>query len=307
MESKLVAVLNGHNGWVTSLDIKDSTLVSGSRDKTLLVWKKVEESYVPYRLLTGHSHFIQDLCMSQDGKYALTASWDGTVRLWNLDKFVSQATFVDHKKDILSVAFSADNRQIATGSRDHSVKIWNTIGECKFTMDQSQDWVSCVRFSSGQTPYIIASSWDKKIRVYNASDCGLKFTLTGHENIVNTLDISPDGSLCASGSKDGIIKLWDLTDGHQTDELNAGCPVNALAFCPKNYWIAAATSKGIKIWDLEQNAVVFDLNRSDADFAIQPLHPNPEALTLRFNETGDLLFAGYTDSCIRVYKFSAQA
>jgi guanine nucleotide-binding protein subunit beta-2-like 1 protein len=71
-------LLQGHCDWVTSIvsgfsqkENEDSNvLVSGSRDKTLIIWKFNEESEqgeifgTPYRQLTGHSHFVTDLALS---------------------------------------------------------------------------------------------------------------------------------------------------------------------------------------------------------------------------------------------------
>jgi guanine nucleotide-binding protein subunit beta-2-like 1 protein len=85
--------------------------------------------------LTGHGHFIEDLSLSQDSRFALTASWDHTLRLWDLKKGVTSKRFVSHTKDVLAVAFSKDNRKIASGGRDKNLKIWNTVGECKATVE----------------------------------------------------------------------------------------------------------------------------------------------------------------------------
>ena len=38
-------------------------------------------------------------------------------------------------------------------------------------------------------------------------------TLTGHTDWVLSVSFSPDGSLLASGSGDGTIKLWRVADG----------------------------------------------------------------------------------------------
>ena len=72
-----------------------------------------EQSYgYPRRALKGHSHFVQDVVISSDGQFALSGSWDGTLRLWNLNNGNTTCRFVGHTKDVLSVAFSADNRQV---------------------------------------------------------------------------------------------------------------------------------------------------------------------------------------------------
>ena len=46
--------------------------------------------------------------------------------------------------------------------------------------------------------------------MWDATNFKLKINFTGHTAYVNSVAISPDGSLCASGSKDGCAILWDL-------------------------------------------------------------------------------------------------
>jgi WD40 repeat protein len=106
--------------------------------------------------------------ISSDGAYALSASWDKTLRLWELSTGTTTRRFVGHTNDVLSVSFSADNRQIVSGSRDRSIKLWNTLGDCKFTITEKghSEWVSCVRFSPNpQNPVIVSSGWDKLVKV----------------------------------------------------------------------------------------------------------------------------------------------
>lgn len=49
--------------------------------------------------------------ISSDGQFALSGSWDGTLRLWDLSTGATTRRFLGHTKDVLSVAFSVDNRQ----------------------------------------------------------------------------------------------------------------------------------------------------------------------------------------------------
>merc|ERR1712048_137804 len=84
----------------------------------------------------GHSECVQDVVLSSDGQFALSASWDKTMRLWDLNTGVTARTFQGHTKDVFSVAFSGDNRQIVSGSRDKTIKLWNTLAECKYTITE---------------------------------------------------------------------------------------------------------------------------------------------------------------------------
>jgi WD40 repeat protein len=146
-------------------------LLSASRDKSLIIWNltRDESAYgYPKRSLHGHSHIVSDCVISSDGAYALSSSWDKTLRLWELSTGNTTRTFVGHTNDVLSVSFSADNRQIVSGSRDRTIKLWNTLGDCKFTITDKghTDWVSCVRFSPNpQNPVIVSAGWDKLVKV----------------------------------------------------------------------------------------------------------------------------------------------
>jgi len=309
----LRGVLKGHNGWVTCIATSPENpdmLLTGSRDKTLMIWKitrETEQYGVPRRTLTGHSHYIQDIVISSDGQFALSGSWDATLRLWDLNFGTTTRRFVGHTKDVLSVAFSSDNRQIVSGSRDRTIKLWNTLGECKYTIDDAgshTEWVSCVRFSPNQAnPIIVSAGWDKTVKVWNLTNCKLKKDLVDHTGYINTVTISPDGSLCASGGKDGTTRLWDLNKGLHLYSLEAGDIINTLVFSPTRYWLCAATNSAIKIWDLETKSIVADLTKNVPDF--QAKTSNPACISLAWSADGHTLYAGYTDNYIRVWEVRA--
>jgi len=306
--------LKGHGDWVTAIattmEVPDMVL-SASRDKTIIVWHltREEEKYGTMRKrLQGHSHFVQDVAISSDGQFALSGSWDGTLRLWDLNTGATTRRFVGHTKDVLSVAFSADNRQIVSGSRDKTINLWNTLGVCKYTIteDGHKEWVSCVRFSPNlQTPLIVSAGWDKVVKVWNLNHCKLRTNLMGHTGYVNSVTVSPDGSLCASGGKDGTAMLWDLTEGRHLSSLDAGDIIHALVFSPIRYWLCAATASTIKIWDLESKVCVDELKPD-----LPPLGPKNKSMpihciSLAWSAAGDTLFAGYTDNIIRVWSVAS--
>uniref|UniRef100_A0A0E0FRE7 Uncharacterized protein n=1 Tax=Oryza nivara TaxID=4536 RepID=A0A0E0FRE7_ORYNI len=276
----LAGVMHGHNDVVTAIatPIDNSPfIVSSSRDKSLLVWDLTNpvqnvgegagasEYGVPFRRLTGHSHFVQDVV-------------------------------------------SVDNRQIVSASRDRTIKLWNTLGECKYTIggdlgggEGHNGWVSCVRFSPNTfQPTIVSGSWDRTVKVWNLTNCKLRCNLEGHGGYVNAVAVSPDGSLCASGGKDGVTLLWDLAEGKRLYSLDAGSIIHSLCFSPNRYWLCAATQDSIKIWDLESKHIVQDLKPEIPVSKNQMLY----CTSLNWSADGSTLYAGYTDGTIRIYKIS---
>ncbi|KAI3979240.1 hypothetical protein MKX01_007716 [Papaver californicum] len=236
-ETLVRGTLKGHDDMVTAIACpidNSDMIVSSSRDKSILVWSltKQGENYgIHNRRLTGHGHFVQDVILSSDGQFGLYGSWDSELRLWDLNTGDTTRRFVGHTKDVLFVSLSMDHRHIISVSRDRSIKLWNTLGECKYPIqdgDSHTNWVSCVRFSPNTfQPTIVSASWDKIVKVWNLTNCKLRNTLAGHGGYVNIVVVSPDGSLCASGGKDGVTLLWDLAE-----DLFLPLPAHMCLFCP---------------------------------------------------------------------------
>merc|ERR1711936_509439 len=70
------------------------------------------------------------------------------------------------------------------------------------------------------------------VKVWNLTNCKLKTNHVGHTGYLNTVTLSPDGSLCASGGKDGKAMLWDLTDDKHLYTLENHDIINSLVFSP---------------------------------------------------------------------------
>lgn len=319
--------LRGHGGWVTSLAVgeeenaqgeRQEFLLSGSRDKTLIKWalepkREEDEDRENWgsakKMMTGHSHFVSEIKLTGDSRFAFSASWDGTVRLWNVQTGRTISKLIGHKRDVLSVALSADDRQIITGSLDRDIKIWNTRSECKFTVDKNQhtDAVSVVRFYHARKPALcVTASWDKSIKVWDNLYMTLLHTFTGHKAQVTTLDIVENSAFLASGSRDGKIMVWDIVQGKWFTQHECDAPVNCVLFSQRLYWLVIATQTGIKVLNLPEQKFIQD------DIVAYSLKQNEagskkllSCTSLAWSKSGTHLYSGWSDNHIRVYEIDS--
>jgi len=174
------------------------------------------------------------------------------------------------------------------------------------------DWVTCVQYSpNADEPVIVSCGRDKVVKVWNLQQQGqLKHNLIGHSSYVNSVTVSPDGSLCASGGKDGVAMLWDLHEGKELSNLKAGGEINDLCFSPNRYWLCGAVGPEIKIWDLETKeevGVIKGVEKEGAQQSEQKKtkkrhNPLPILCTsLAWSHDGKTLFAGYSDGRVGIW------
>ncbi|NEQ54720.1 MAG: hypothetical protein F6K11_32100, partial [Leptolyngbya sp. SIO3F4] len=114
--------------------------------------------YLGINTLEGHSDEVVSISFSPDGQTIASASWDGTVKLWDLTGRELQS-FESHSEPVVSISFSPDGQTIASASWDNSVKLWDLTGQELQSFEGHSGQVESVSFSpDGQT--IASASWD---------------------------------------------------------------------------------------------------------------------------------------------------
>src|SRR5262249_43242926 len=142
--------------------------------------------------LQGHTDLIWSLSFSPDGRTLATASWDGTVKLWEVASGRERATLRGHTGPVWSVTFLPDGRTLASGGKDGLVRLWDLpTGKEKAALKGHRGIVYCLACSPdgrflasvggqpGDEGYAEAKLWEVST--------GKVKDLKGHTKFINTV------------------------------------------------------------------------------------------------------------------------
>ncbi|MHC4403769.1 MAG: WD40 repeat domain-containing protein [Planctomycetota bacterium] len=160
-----------------------------------------------------HSDWVLGVAFSLDGKVLATASADYSLKLWEVGTWQSVARLVDDDA-VRAAAFAADGNTITVavggpGARGLRMRQKNNV-RYKRVISTGAGMPLDVVFAR-KTNRLYAPCNDNTVKVFD-TNARLLATLSGHEDWVYCVAVTPDGAKVASGSADGTIKLWNGSD-----------------------------------------------------------------------------------------------
>lgn len=134
-------------------------------DKSIRIWNMDTGKCV--RKLSGHSsHVVSVAWIPGCHDRLISASWDETIKVWDLAQDTPSHTFVGHSGKVNCVCLSPDGDVVISGGEDKLVKLWRiSNNECFLTLQGHRDEVLAVAISPDGTTFASASK-DKTIRTY---------------------------------------------------------------------------------------------------------------------------------------------
>lgn len=240
--------------------------------------------------LSGHSGVVHRASYSPDGQRIVTASADGTAKVWDAHSGRCLRTLESRNKEGLwSARFSPDGSQVLTRGTADIVEVWEADSG-KYVLDLEGEPRS--EFSAQYNPdgsCIIVAGGDDVARIWDVRSGKCLQELKGHQGPVVCAQYSPDGSsVLSAGLIDGTAKVWDSHSGELLYDIG-GHPngVRSADYSLDGAYIVTTHADAIaKVWDAHRGQWLHDLTGHSDVIAHVEFSPDGRSI-VTISQVGD--------------------
>jgi len=219
----------------------------------------------PPAIVGEHREYVTALALSANLRDAVSASYDGTVTLWDIVAAAPARVFEGHSAPVSTVCFNAAGSLVLTGSDDGTLRLWDAAsGVCQRIFDTHSGRISsaCLSpdgrwllwagiHSSEHVEQMTLQVWDTNLGRHVR-------TFEGLTSAVKSVCCSADGYWAVSGGDDQTVRIWEIETGKcQQVFTGHGHYVSAVAISPDNRLILSGSwDRSVRLWDVESGRLL---------------------------------------------------
>lgn len=260
------------------------------------IWKQQQPLQL-IRTLKGHRAGVTWVLFTPDGRKLISASHDGTIRIWNWQKQRGEKVLTGHLKSVRMLALmGAEN--LVSASWDGTVRIWDwRTGRLVQILPANVGRLNSVAVSS-DLRWLVAGG-EKGLCVWRKK--GNKWVARRFElSPVHSLAFHPDDRTLAIGDASGRIWLWDIA-GNQGKQFDANfweahkSTVTTLAFNPAGTILLSGGEDAVLlVWELVDGSLF--LSRKLEGWHLKEIR----ALSFRYD--GKIAASCSMDDTLRIWR-----
>ncbi len=298
-EPRLLRFFQGESGAISDVEYSPEyqTLAWVDSDGSVELWNAMAMQSLG-ELLPGN-YEPTEMEFSPNAKTIALGFGDGKIQLWDVDtRLPLSGKLSGHDRQITSLVFNVDGSILASSSYDHTVRLWDATtlqplgnpllyspgtGMLRLVLYQEDEYL------------ILAAGGDEGYKIWSVPSGRLE-----NEKIfdvpIYAIGFSPNGSLLATGSGDGVLQLWDEEWNPLGEPLmQKSMPIDRVAFNARGNILAAAMRDNtIWLWDIDSRQALGE-----------PLSGHTNYITeLAFSANGKTLISSSLDGTVRFWDIS---
>ena len=265
--------------------------------------------------LQGHGNYVNQASWTPDNNKLVSASQDGTIKIWNTATGEAEISLSGHQEVITSVSFSPEGKKLATGSEDRRIRVWSPpSAEVQQSFRGHTEPIRSISWSpdgsklasgaednalivweidtSPEPQFVAGEHRDRTLFDWDVFLPRGREEIT-HEDWIFHVEWSPTGDYIASASYDGTAGIWQAEDGEPWQRLNHEQGwVRQIIWVPDTQESVTIGEKGgIHHWDIA------------GDLEQQFNKDQPELRTAAFNPQGTLLALSNYENKTQILNF----
>lgn len=242
---------HAHNGSVNSIRFHptDSLVCTGSGDGSCHIWKvqiptisdlksksplespagsgddeqdddidtadnqQISKIKVPVSEFTGHEGPIASADWWSNGTQIVTASWDRTVKLWDVEEEKVIHTLEGHELEITHASAHSVQKLIVTSSQDTTFRLWDFRLPTMHSVNVFQghtDTVTSAVFTT-KADHVVSGSDDRTVKVWDLKNMRSPLATIRLDSAVNRLSLSSTQNVIAIPHDNRQVRLYDLS------------------------------------------------------------------------------------------------
>lgn len=227
----------------------------------------------------GHTNSVYSVSVAPDGRTAVTASADGTLRRWDVTTGRALGTwkrgqdwtkaFAVHSPDGTAVFAAGEGLSLWAADDGRNLAQWKGDGS-----------MACAVAVSPGGVLGLTAGYGDAITLWNLDSTQRLARWYGHPPPLFALAFSPDGRTALSGGSDGTVRRWDVAKGEELASWEGhSAVVNAVAFSPDGQWaFSGANDRTVAKWRVATGAREASWNETGGGVACLAVSPNGKAV-----------------------------
>lgn len=199
--------------------------------------------------------------ISPDSSISVVSSITGGIDVWDLNTTEVRYTWShqgEGNNTVANIHIAADNSYVITSDRE-AFALWSMeSGEPEGFWRIDESSIRDVAVSNNGRGLLVARGNGKVM--FFEPQTGRRLEFLGHQEKVNSIDLSPNGFYALSGGNDYVAYLWDTRSGQVIHRFTHSSRVTKVALDDEGRFAFTADSKrDARIWDLQSGEEVSNL------------------------------------------------